>query len=102
MGTSYDYANDDAIKQMGLFNLYDDGLNNGGPTHPNGWTAMVIKRIEDVGGDTTGFSPDEVAAYEWYQKNVLDPDGWDKTVEQYKDHPYNDGQATPDVHKPFD
>ncbi|WP_127500459.1 hypothetical protein [Actinoplanes solisilvae] len=102
MGTSYDYANDDAIKQMGLYNLYDDGLGGTSSTHPNGWTQLVIKRIEDVGGDTTGFSPDEVKAWEWYQNNVLDPDGWDKTVSQYKDSPYNSGQPTPDSFKPFD
>jgi hypothetical protein len=92
-----EHPTDAAIRSIGALNTFDKDHQ-----HPDGWTQSVIDKIQleinsktpntinapatvvDVDHVLSNFSPEERAAWQWYQAEVLPPGKWDKLVDDYE------------------
>jgi hypothetical protein len=93
----FGYPNDKAITAMHAYSTGDKALGRpDGTTQAahDSWMAYYNKHQNDRTGvdydkwedEVRGQHPEWVDARQWYEKNILDTDGWKKLVKDYKAH----------------
>ncbi|GAA2713734.1 hypothetical protein [Actinoplanes palleronii] len=93
MGANMDYANTEAIKQIGVLGTHDGTIGK-----PAGWTDSLIDKIhQDISHwnathtgryqppfDWNGYNQEQKDTYQWYKDNVLETSHWKELVKTYQ------------------
>ncbi|GAA2491392.1 hypothetical protein GCM10010435_42950 [Winogradskya consettensis] len=107
MGINFDYANEEAIDKIGVLTSHDTSLGE-----DSGWTRSVIQKIKNdilnspqtkaasSSFDRGDYDSDELAAWDWYQDNVVDQDHWKQLVKDYNADVTNPDHVDPADYDP--